>query len=446
MKRRLTVLMPMMLTMCLNVAAIAASRDRGPDGTQRPRLTRSERRIGRAVRAINRARGPRTAIRAYARGRKTDFDDPRLHRAHLRRMLDFGVPELAGAAAGRLIELDPDDGLARGVAGYIYARQGRPGEALGQLLAAADQLPEEPFILRTAANLIAWFDATAEGTEAISDLRADVEELRRRFSGKPDYDVVYGRARRLHSRKQKSRAPQGHSFPPPTRTFIMLGPHSSVGVDGGIGTGVISHDSVGVFSPVIIVPPQSGAGGPGFGLDESPRDTLQRERLIARLTGEFERTVGVSPDGARVIFRDDGVVPGQPMGVAPPLTGGRPLTPKGIRTPRGGTPPLVGGTPPLVGGRTPLVGGKTPLVGGTPARPRASRSPTGVAPARPRARRTPRGVAPPRTGGRPMTPRGIRTPRGGRPPLVGGAPARPRASSPPMGVAPPLVGGRPPGK
>jgi hypothetical protein len=80
----------------------------------------------------------------------------------IRRFIEAGHPELAEAAAKDLMAQGNFDPLAIGVMGYVYAQRGETGAAIQQLRMALLQAPDEPFLLRTAGQIVAWYDSTAD--------------------------------------------------------------------------------------------------------------------------------------------------------------------------------------------------------------------------------------------------------------------------------------------
>src|SRR5688572_16978705 len=105
------------------------------------------------------AKSPSEAIEAYARAGDADTATKQ---AYIRRMIDFGTPELAEAQAKELINNNVHDPLAIGVSGYMSAARGEMGAAVQQLKMALQQSPQEAFLLRTAGQVVAWYDTATD--------------------------------------------------------------------------------------------------------------------------------------------------------------------------------------------------------------------------------------------------------------------------------------------
>jgi len=105
-----------------------------------------------------RAANPSSASAAYARGAAIERRSLLLHDAYMRRMLKFGLPKLAYFPARRLTQLDPTNGMAWGVVGYMDGKRGDWGKALCATVRALEKLPDNPSVLHNAGQLMAWYD------------------------------------------------------------------------------------------------------------------------------------------------------------------------------------------------------------------------------------------------------------------------------------------------
>src|SRR3954452_842620 len=116
--------------------------------------------------AIREARDPSAAINAYANaitqanGRAEDI--VAAEDALVRQMVSFGLPEMADTQAQDLVARDPKNGVAWAVAAHLAAKRGDPSAALSQVEVAAERSPDDPFVQRTAGQVLAWFDARAD--------------------------------------------------------------------------------------------------------------------------------------------------------------------------------------------------------------------------------------------------------------------------------------------
>src|SRR3954451_13714088 len=93
---------------------------------------------------IRAATSPSEAVAAYTRVAAKEPDNVDLERAYVRKMVDFGMPELADAQAHDLINRNAADGLSLGVAAYMSAAKGENGASVQQLKMALSQSPDEP--------------------------------------------------------------------------------------------------------------------------------------------------------------------------------------------------------------------------------------------------------------------------------------------------------------
>src|SRR3954462_9556895 len=84
---------------------------------------------------IREAATPSQAVEAYAAAAPGVSGDDlnAVERAYVRRMIDFGLPEMAEAQAAELTRHTPDDGVAWGVLGFMSARRNKTDDALVQM-------------------------------------------------------------------------------------------------------------------------------------------------------------------------------------------------------------------------------------------------------------------------------------------------------------------------
>ena len=120
------------------------------------------RRLAEFVQAVRDADHPRQAITAYARGCAVDASRPEIHEAQMRRMLRFGLPKIALFPARSLVAIQPDNGLAWGVLGYVHGQRGELAEAFAASIRAAEHARDNPSILHNAGQLVAWYDHELE--------------------------------------------------------------------------------------------------------------------------------------------------------------------------------------------------------------------------------------------------------------------------------------------
>ncbi|MFB3890909.1 MAG: hypothetical protein ACE15C_02670 [Phycisphaerae bacterium] len=142
------------------------------------------------VKAINSAQDPSAAVQAYADAMAGGRKDLKVQRAYIRKMVDLGSPEMAYSQALTMVALDPNNGLAWAVIAYVSARKGEAAAALSNISLAAQNFPDDPFIQRTAAQLIAWYDSKPH-PELAEGVKLLVARLRARMVNMPVYAQAY---------------------------------------------------------------------------------------------------------------------------------------------------------------------------------------------------------------------------------------------------------------
>ena len=156
-----------------------------PAGFQQPE------RLAAMIQSIQQAAEPSAAIQAYAEAQAAVPNDLGIEHAYVRRMVEFGLPEMADTQAQDLIKRSPQDGLAWSVAAYMSAKRDQTALALSDISTAVRLLPQDPFVLRTAGQLVAWFDTRPDNAQLPEDVNGSVTALRRQLDGNPIYTDAY---------------------------------------------------------------------------------------------------------------------------------------------------------------------------------------------------------------------------------------------------------------
>lgn len=158
------------MTAALSVCGQVASADRAVPTT-----------LDAAIHEVATAKDAVAANDAYSRGLVMAPDSMPLQQTYIRRMVDLGVPRAAYAAAQRLLVFAPGDGLAWAVSAYEIAAQGNMLTAIADISIAAHNAPGEPFVQRTAGQLLAWYDNAPRPSQdpevtvnALTDIRQEV--------------------------------------------------------------------------------------------------------------------------------------------------------------------------------------------------------------------------------------------------------------------------------
>ncbi len=110
------------------------------------------------LQAIRTTDDARTAIAAYAKANTRDPDNIELHQAHLRRMLELGLPQVAIHPARALVRLGARDAKAWGVIAYHHGRAEEYTAAFDAAARAAALEPDNPSLLANLAQLLVWYD------------------------------------------------------------------------------------------------------------------------------------------------------------------------------------------------------------------------------------------------------------------------------------------------
>jgi hypothetical protein len=152
-----------------------------------------------ALDKILRAPDPSSAIDAYAQAVASGADKIAIEDAFVRRMVDLGVPELAGSQAADLNQHAPENGLAWGVSSYVSARKNDTTTALTDIVRAADKAPNEAFVQRIAGQLVAWFELRADRKVIVNDLQEAVANLKTRVGMQPAFVEAYDDARNIYA-------------------------------------------------------------------------------------------------------------------------------------------------------------------------------------------------------------------------------------------------------
>jgi hypothetical protein len=144
------------------------------------------------LQAVTAAPDPSSTIAAYTRGVAAAVGAVELDQAYVRRMFELGAPELADSQAHDLISRNAADATIRGIAAYNDAIRGKAHDAIYNLKIALLYRADEPFLLRTAGQFVAWNDAhPADGPTLGKDDVAGIEWLRSAGKGRQEFTDAY---------------------------------------------------------------------------------------------------------------------------------------------------------------------------------------------------------------------------------------------------------------
>jgi hypothetical protein len=159
--------------------------------------TQGDARVREAISSIEKAPDPSAVVEAYAKA--TEKDSVPLKQAYVKRLVTLGVPELAETQARDLSRRGPEDGLAWAVVAFMDARRNNTPAALKDIVTAAGRLPEDPFVERTAAQIIAYYEVYADRNKIDGALRDSVEQTRQALSAKPTFAQAYQQAKQSYA-------------------------------------------------------------------------------------------------------------------------------------------------------------------------------------------------------------------------------------------------------
>ena len=155
--------------------------------------TPADARVREGISAIANAPDPSAVVEAYAGA--AEKDSVPLKQAYVKRLVALGVPELAETQARDLARRRPGDGLAWAVVGFMDARRNNTPAALKDVVDAARHAPDDPFVERTAAQVIAYYDVHPDQVRIEGAVRDSVTEVQRSLSGKSIFARAYQQAR-----------------------------------------------------------------------------------------------------------------------------------------------------------------------------------------------------------------------------------------------------------
>ncbi len=175
-----------------------------------------------SIDAIANAPDPSGVIIAYAQAARSGGDAAAADTAYVGRMADLGRPELAFDQSVKVVQRDPANGLAWAVLAYNYADRDEPLDTFTDLLLAVKHDAKNPFVVRTAGQLLAWYDSDLVQRDTLAaSLRADVGTLRIRYGDNDMYHLAYAQAARTYAGAASDTTPPAPTAPaPPTPPVV----------------------------------------------------------------------------------------------------------------------------------------------------------------------------------------------------------------------------------
>lgn len=176
-----------------------ATRPAEPVAVQQPRP------VDALVQRVREAQDPSSAIQAYADARALAPNDLEVQKAFVHRMVELGLPEMANQQAQDVLTRAPNDGVAWAVSGYLAAKRNQMGSAATDLASASQLAPDDPFVQRTGAQIVAWADSHKDKTDVSPQALVAIGTIRDKLSGRPEYAQAYQGA--LTAYQQMAMAP-----------------------------------------------------------------------------------------------------------------------------------------------------------------------------------------------------------------------------------------------
>ncbi len=150
--------------------------------------------------ALRDAEKPGDAAGAYARANAISPDSLLLHELYMRRMLTFGLPQIAVHPARRLIGLGADSGLAYAVVGYNHGQEEELPDAFSATLRAAELIPDNPGVLNNAGQLVGWYESQVNPPKVSAASRRILDAKRGQLMEQKEFRDAYERVTGAYGR------------------------------------------------------------------------------------------------------------------------------------------------------------------------------------------------------------------------------------------------------
>ncbi|WP_428939802.1 hypothetical protein [Fontivita pretiosa] len=215
-------LIRLILGICLLTAPSPAESggvDTNPQKTSQSHASSS---LSALLDAIRTAPEPSQVISAYANAVAHSSEQMLIDQAFVARMVELGFPDLAEAQAASIIRQTSRDGLAWAVLAFANARRGQLQPAIIHIARATDATPNHPFVMRTAAQIVAWYDAlNDEHKRPIADAAHQVADIRSSLGSRATFVHAYDEAARaIQAAQTAASTTQPPHTPPPV---VLLG-------------------------------------------------------------------------------------------------------------------------------------------------------------------------------------------------------------------------------
>jgi len=200
------------LAVVVAVAAVPVQADEAP-APPPPAATR-EQKVASLLEQVRTAVHPGAAAAAYARANALKPGNVEVHETYLKRMLRFGLPQIAMYPARSLVAIEPNHALAWAVLGYLDGREEKLPEAFSATMRAIGELGADPSVLNNAGQLAAWYDYDP-GVPRLSDAaRRRLAQSREELSKKREFTEAYARVAKAYQQRDAVRAKYAKLVPP----------------------------------------------------------------------------------------------------------------------------------------------------------------------------------------------------------------------------------------
>jgi len=155
------------------------------------------------IRTIRDTKDPHEAKTAYARGCTADRSSIALHDIYMRKMLKFGLPQIAQYGARNLVGLDPANGLAWSVVSYGYGGSRRMNEAFASGMKAGELIEANPSVAHNLGVLMAWQETSGEALKLPVDVERRKTAVKKAYANKKPYQKAYEEVTAAYAKRNR---------------------------------------------------------------------------------------------------------------------------------------------------------------------------------------------------------------------------------------------------
>lgn len=140
--------------------------------------------------AIRSAPTASDATNAYAKAIANVRDPSAAQKAFIQKMIDLESPELGEAQAKELTQF-VGDGTAWAVMAFASGQRGEIAPAMDQTAKAVKYAPDNAFVQKTAAQLLAWYDYKVDADSVSDSTKQTAETIRKNVEPRRGYAQTY---------------------------------------------------------------------------------------------------------------------------------------------------------------------------------------------------------------------------------------------------------------